>query len=123
MGSLDRRETYDVVGAQLQTGVDQGVGIKKAAIRSQNNDVVGKHFLDPFVQSGQTVFMRLAGIAGAGRALPCNGVAMQVTQNRSQATALVVAVVRLLLLVAVKLTVGRIYVQKQATVLFASDAQ
>lgn len=76
LGSLDRWETHDVMGAQLLTGLDQGVGIE-AGIRSQNNDVVGKCFLDPLEQPGQVVFKHLAGIAGACRAIHSNGVAMQ----------------------------------------------
>ena len=122
LGSLDRWETHDVMGAQLLTGLDQGVGIE-AGIRSQNNDVVGKCFLDPLEQPGQVVFKHLAGIAGACRAIHSNGVAMQIAQNRSQATALIMAVVRLLFLVAVKLDVCRIHIQEQTTVLLASNTR
>lgn len=77
LGCLDRRKTHDVMGAQLQTRVDQGIGIE-TGIRSQNNDVVRKRFPDSLEQSGQVVFKHLAGIAGTCRAIHSNGVAMQI---------------------------------------------
>ena len=63
------------------------------------------------MQAHEMVFENFSGIRGPGRAINCDGVAVQVTDDRSQATALIVTVIALLLLIAIQVNVSRINIE------------
>lgn len=57
----------------------------------------------------------------AGSPENSNGTTLQIAKNRRQAAALVMHVIGLVLLVAIKLNIGRIHIQKDATVTLATN--